>query len=326
MSDKKREECEDFTNVIAKTDLGIGKKTQGKVRDVYELEDSVVLVATDRLSAFDRSIAIIPCKGRVLNSVSQFWFESTQDIIKNHMISVPHPNVLIAKKCTVFQIEFVVRGFITGSSNTSLWTHYSKGVRSYCGHQFPDGLIKHQKLDKNIVTPTTKSTVHDELIDKKGIVEQGLMTAEDFDFCEQKALELFAFGQKTAKEHGLILVDTKYEFGKDNEGNILLVDEIHTPDSSRYWLADSYDAKMEKKEDPESIDKDIVRRWIVKNCDPYKDETLPQAPSELLSTLSSRYIDLFEMITGNKFVSGEGKERSEQGLVEKLVVAGVINK
>jgi len=207
----------------------------------------------------------------------------------------------LAKKCDVFQIEFVVRGYITGSTSTSLWTVYNNGDRIYCGNDLPEGLLKNQKLDANMLTPTTKEEHHDRPISPDEIVSEGWMTQVDWDYCSQKALELFAFGQKKAAENGMILVDTKYEMGRDSDGEIMLIDEIHTPDSSRYWIAKTYDERMAAGQEPQNIDKEFLRLWFVDNCDPYNDEILPEAPKELVTELSSRYIYLYETITGGVF-------------------------
>jgi phosphoribosylaminoimidazole-succinocarboxamide synthase len=217
------------------------------------------------------------------------------------VIDIPDPNITIAKKCKVFPIEFVVRGYITGSTSTSLWTVYKNGDREYCGNKLEEGLVKNQKLEQNMLTPTTKEEDHDRPISPKEIVKEGWMTQEDWDFCSNKALELFSFGQKKAAENGMILVDTKYEMGKDEDGNIVLIDEIHTPDSSRYWIEKTYQERIEKAEEPQNIDKEFLRLWFVDNCDPYNDSTLPEAPNDLVVELSSRYIYLYETITGGIF-------------------------
>jgi phosphoribosylaminoimidazole-succinocarboxamide synthase len=217
------------------------------------------------------------------------------------VIDVPDPNVTLAKKCNVFPIEFVVRGYITGSTSTALWTVYNKGDREYCGNVLPEGLVKNQKLDATMLTPTTKEEHHDRPIAPDEIVNEEWMTQENWDYCSQKALELFSFGQKKAAENGMILVDTKYEMGSDADGNIVLIDEIHTPDSSRYWIAESYDKRMAMGDEPQNIDKEFLRLWFVDNCDPYHDEILPDAPEELVMELSSRYIYLYETITGGLF-------------------------
>ena len=218
----------ELNNTLTETSLDGGSKRTGKVRDQYDLGDKVALITTDRQSAFDRVLASIPFKGQVLNLTSAWWFEQTKHIIHNQVIDVPDPNVTLAKKCDVFPIEFVVRGYITGSTSTALWTVYNNGDREYCGNILPEGLKKNQKLDANMLTPTTKEEHHDRPIAPLEIVSEGWMTQEDWDYCSQKALELFAFGQKKAAENGMILVDTKYEMGRDKEGNIVLIDEIHT--------------------------------------------------------------------------------------------------
>jgi phosphoribosylaminoimidazole-succinocarboxamide synthase len=281
------------------------------VRDSYRKDETMLFVTTDRQSAFDRVLASVPFKGQVLNLTSAWWFDQTRHIIPNHLISVPDPNTIIAKKADVFPIEFVVRGYITGSTSTSLWTQYNSGVRTYCGITFPEGLVKNQKLDAPVLTPTTKEEHHDRPIAPDEIVSEGWMSKEDWQQASEFALQLFGFGQKTALEHGLILVDTKYEMGKDKEGNIMLIDEIHTPDSSRYWLADSYQRRLEQGLEPKNIDKEFLRLWFKDHCDPYNDEVLPAAPDELVIELSQRYIQLFEMITGEAFKFPNASELKE---------------
>ena len=303
----------ELNNTLTETNLPNGSKKTGKVRDQYDLGDKVALITTDRQSAFDRILASVPFKGQVLNLTSAWWFDQTKDIIPNQVIDVPDPNVTLAKKCDVFPIEFVVRGYITGSTSTSLWTVYNNGNRTYCGNDLPEGLVKNQKLDDNMLTPTTKEEHHDRPIAPDEIVNEGWMTQEDWDYCSKKALELFAFGQKKAAENEMILVDTKYEMGRDAEGTIRLIDEIHTPDSSRYWIAKTYDERMAVGQEPQNIDKEFLRLWFVDNCDPYNDETLPEAPEELVAELSSRYIYLYETITGEVFPFPDtGKSVSER--------------
>ena len=291
----------ELNNTLTKTFFPGGTKKTGKVRDQYDLGERVVLVTTDRQSAFDRILASVPFKGQVLNLTSAWWFEQTKHIIPNHVISIPDPNVTLAKKCDVFPIEFVVRGYITGSTSTSLWTVYNGGSREYCGNFLPEGLIKNQKLDTNMLTPTTKEEHHDRPITPKEIVSEGWMSEGDWKYCSQKALELFSFGQKRATKNGMILVDTKYEMGRDVSGNIVLVDEIHTPDSSRYWISETYEDRMSAGKEPQNIDKEFLRLWFVDNCDPYNDKTLPEAPEDLVIELSRRYIYLYETITGEVF-------------------------
>ncbi len=303
---------------LTETSFAFGKKSQGKVRDAYDLGDKLMLITTDRLTAFDRQLALIPYKGQVLNLTSAWWFEQTADVVPNHLIAVPDPNVVIAKKCSVFPIEFVVRGYITGTTGTSLWTIYQKGAREYCGITFPEGLRKNQKLEQPVLTPTTKEKEHDRPLSPKEIVAEGWMTQDDWDEASQLAMKLYQRGVEIAAEHGLILVDTKYEFGRDRDGRIIVVDEIHTPDSSRYWLANSYADRFAKREEPENIDKEFLRIWFAKHCDPYKDEILPQAPQELIEALAARYIQLYEMITGRAFTFAQ-----QPGPIDKRILRNV---
>merc|ERR1719491_323703 len=226
------------------------KRLKGKVRDRYEGKDKLALVTTDRQSGFDRTLTKVPFKGQVLNLTSAYWFERTKSIVDNHIISIPHPNVSIVKKCTPFPIEFVVRSYMTGSTSTSIWKNYHDGVRNYCGHQLPDGMKKNQKLEENILTPTTKEE-HDRPISEADIISEEWMKKEDLDVCAKAALAVFARGQEISAERGMILVDTKYEFGKDADGVICLIDEVLTPDSSRYWLKDSYQERIAAGKEPE---------------------------------------------------------------------------
>ncbi|NIA32034.1 MAG: phosphoribosylaminoimidazolesuccinocarboxamide synthase [Actinobacteria bacterium] len=309
----------ELNNCLTETNLPLGKKVVGKVRDTYDLGDKLVLITTDRQSAFDRVLASIPFKGQVLNMTSAWWFEQTKHITDNHVIAIPDPNVTVAKKCDVLPIEFVVRGYITGSTSTSLWTVYNKGNREYCGNILSEGLRKNQILSAPMLTPTTKEKEHDRPIAPAEIVSEGWLTQEEWDETGAKALALFAFGQEKALEHGLILVDTKYEFGKDEDGNILLIDEIHTPDSSRYWIADTYEKRFAAHEEPQNIDKEFLRLWFMKNCDPYNDEVLPEAPEELVVELSNRYIYLYETITGENFIFPEASEPVHERLVKNVV-------
>ena len=291
----------ELNNTLTETTLDRGEKRTGKVRDQYSLGDKIALITTDRQSAFDRVLASIPFKGQVLNLTSAWWFEQTKDIIPNQVINIPDPNITLAKNCEVFPIEFVVRGYITGSTSTSLWTVYNNGDREYCGNILSEGLVKNQKLDSNMLTPTTKEEHHDRPIAPNDIVREGWMTQTDWEYCSQKALELFEYGQKKAAENGMILVDTKYEMGKAENGEIVLIDEIHTPDSSRYWIAETYNERIASGNEPQNIDKEFLRLWFVDNCDPYNDEVLPAAPEDLIVELSSRYIYLYETITGQLF-------------------------
>ncbi|MFO7949562.1 MAG: phosphoribosylaminoimidazolesuccinocarboxamide synthase [Candidatus Fermentibacteraceae bacterium] len=298
------------------TGLGLPGRVEGKVRDIYDLGNRLVLITTDRQSAFDRVLAQVPFKGQVLNLVSAWWFEQTADIVPNHVIDVPDPTATLAQKCRPFPVEFVVRGYLTGSTSTSAWTLYHQGERNICGNVLPDGMRKNQRFPEPIITPTTKSDEHDESITPEGIVEQGLMTAGDWEKASSIALALFGRGMELASRNGLILVDTKYEMGTDDEGNIVLIDEIHTPDSSRYWLADSYQERFAAGEKPESIDKEFLRLWFRERCDPYAEEELPQPPDDLVVELSTRYIRLYEMITGREFspATGDPIERLRRNL------------
>ncbi|KAJ0981435.1 hypothetical protein J5N97_009690 [Dioscorea zingiberensis] len=294
---------------LERTVPGLRSKARGKVRDVYDAGDYLVLVTTDRQSAFDRVLASIPFKGQVLNETSLWWFNMTQHITPNAVVSTPDKNVTIAKKCSVFPVEFVVRGFVTGSTDTSLWTVYNKGLRKYCGNVLPEGMVKNQKLPTNILTPTTKAVDHDVPVSPEEIVKLGLMTQDEYDEVSSKALNLFAYGQQVALEHGLLLVDTKYEFGKGSDGKILLIDEVHTPDSSRYWIADSYEEQFSAGLEPENVDKEFLRLWFKNHCNPYDDKVLPVAPEELVCELAWRYIFLFERITNTKFKLPETQEQ-----------------
>ena len=308
----------ELNNTLTETALSSGSKRTGKVRDQYELDNKIVLITTDRQSAFDRVLASIPFKGQVLNLTSAWWFDQTKDIIPNHVIKIPDPNVTIVKKCEVFPIEFVVRGYITGSTSTSLWTVYNNGDREYCGNTLQEGLVKNQKLDTNMLTPTTKEEHHDRPISPDEIISEEWMTQKDWDYCSQMALELFAFGQVKARQNGMILVDTKYEMGRDKDGIIRLIDEIHTPDSSRYWVANTYEERMSAGQEPQNIDKEFLRLWFVDNCDPYNDEILPDAPEELVAELSSRYIYLYETVVGESFPFPDASKLVEERINENL--------
>ncbi|MFZ2150318.1 MAG: phosphoribosylaminoimidazolesuccinocarboxamide synthase [Minisyncoccia bacterium] len=293
---------EHIDDVLVETNFpALGEKKVGKVRDIYTATDHITLISTDRHSSFDRNIASIPFKGEVLNQISLFWFENTKDIVPNHVISTPDPNIVVAKKCKVIPIEMVVRGYITGSTNTSLWTIYKNGQRDFGNFILPDGMKKNQKLDKSVLTPTTKSEKHDRPITPKEIVEEGMVPEKLWNEMADKAIKIFTRGQEIALSKGLILVDTKYEFGLDENGKLMLIDEIHTPDSSRYWKANTYEERFSQGLDPEFFDKEFLRLWFKENCDPYKDEVLPQAPPELVAELSRRYIEIYEIITGKSF-------------------------
>lgn len=283
----------------------LGPKKTGKVRDIYERNEKLVLITTDRHSSFDRIIAHIPWKGQVLNQASAWWFERTKDIVPNHVLAVPDPNVTIARKCTLLPVEAVVRGYLTGVTDTAAWTRYAAGQRSFGQTTLPDGMRKNQKLSQPIFDPTTKEALHDRALTPDQMIADGFITSDQFERIKGTALKLFSRGQELAARNGLILVDTKYEFGIDSDGALILIDEIHTPDSSRYWQLESYAARFAAGEEPEYFDKEFLRLWFRDHCDPYRDATLPPAPPELVDELSRRYIAMFEQITGTRFVYGE---------------------
>lgn len=292
--------------VLRETDFkGLGEKKVGKVRDIYIQPDRLILVTTDRHSSFDRIIAHIPWKGQVLNQISAWWFEQTKDIIKNQVLAVPDPNVTVAKKMKLVPVEAVMRGYLTGVTDTSIWTRYQKGTRQFGDLTLPDGLKKNIKLPSPVFDPTTKEDTHDRAISTGQMIEEGLITKELLQQVKDTATKLFLRGQEIAARRGLILVDTKYEFGTDEQGELVLIDEIHTPDSSRYWQMEGYEESLATGKEPKSFDKEFLRLWFKENCDPYKDATLPDAPAELVEELSRRYIQMYEQITGEKFVPGE---------------------
>lgn len=275
----------------------------GKVRESYNLPDGRrVMVATDRQSAFDVVLAAVPFKGQVLTQTARFWFDATADICPNHVIEYPDPNVIVARRLDMLPVEMVVRDYITGSTDTSIWPMYKRGERHMYGIDFPDGLVKNARLPGTILTPTTKGALgeHDHPIAPAEIVAQGMLSQAQWDELARLSLALFARGREIAAKHRLILVDTKYEFGVDPEGRITIADEIHTPDSSRYWRADSYPARFAAGEEPESLDKEFLRLWIAARCDPYKDP-IPEIPPETLLAFSGKYIALFEQVTGLRF-------------------------
>ena len=277
---------------------------RGKVRENYDLADgSRIIIATDRLSAFDRIITAVPLKGQVLTQIARFWFDRTADLCPNHVIEYPDPNVLRCRKLTIMPVEVVVRDYLAGTTSTAILTMYKAGRREMYGHRFPDGMRPNQKLPETILTPTSKAFDaggHDEELTPAQIVDGKLLTQAQWDRVSELALALFARGRELAAERGLILVDTKYEFGFDESGEIILADEIHTPDSSRYWFAGSYPERFAAGLPPESFDKDFVRTWVVARCDPYKDD-LPVVPAEINLEAARIYISVFETITGQRF-------------------------
>jgi phosphoribosylaminoimidazole-succinocarboxamide synthase len=276
---------------------------RGKVRDNYDLPDGRrIIIASDRISAFDRVLASIPLKGQVLTQTARFWFEETRDICPNHVLEYPDPNVVVGRRLDILPVEIVVRDYLAGTTGTSILTLYKAGQRQMYGVRLPDGLRDNQKLPQPIITPTSKAFDggHDEPLTPEEIVSQGLLAAAQWQQLSDYAFALFARGQEIAARHGLILVDTKYEFGTDAEGRIILADEIHTPDSSRYWLANSYEERFASGERPDSFDKDFVRSWVAARCDPYKDP-IPEIPAEVIRATAQVYVRAFETITGRRF-------------------------
>ncbi|MFE0017588.1 phosphoribosylaminoimidazolesuccinocarboxamide synthase [Mesorhizobium sp. NPDC059054] len=277
---------------------------KGKVRENYDLPDGRrIIIATDRLSAFDIVLASIPFKGQVLTQTARYWFEETADICPNHVLDYPDPNVVIGTRLDILPVEIVVRGYLAGTTSTSVLTKYRNGERDMYGVRLPDGLRDNEKLPQTIITPTSKAFDggHDEPLSRTEILERGLLTEAQWKTVSDYALALFARGQARAAERGLILVDTKYEFGTDRDGRIVLADEIHTPDSSRYWIAESYGKSFETGERPRSFDKDFIRAWVAERCDPYKD-AIPEIPAELIQQTSEVYKQAYEVITGKAFV------------------------
>lgn len=285
----------------------LGEKYEGKVRDNYTQGDKRFIVVTDRLSAFDRVIALIPFKGQVLNQMAKFWFEKTADIMGNHVIEFPDPNVVLAKQCTAMPVEMVVRGYLTGVTTTSAWYHYEKGERDFCGNKLPDGMKKNERFPEPILTPSTKAEYggHDESVSRENILGRGIITPEQFDYMAEKSMELYKRGVEIAAKQGIILVDTKYEFGVNKEGEIVLIDEIHTPDSSRFWFANEYEARLASGEEQKKIDKEYLREWLADRG--FRGEgDIPEIPDEVRAETARRYIEAYELITGEKFVAEVG--------------------
>jgi phosphoribosylaminoimidazole-succinocarboxamide synthase len=309
---------------LQETSLPLPDKTSGKVRDWYDLPGGKrLIVTTDRLSAFDRILAAVPYKGQVLNQLSAWWFEQTQDIVPNHIVSLPDPNAAMVKVAEPFPVEVIVRGYITGVTSTALWYRYSLGERNIYGYEFPDGLRKNQALAEPIITPTTKGGAmgHDERLTCAEVVEKGLLDKSTWDQVQAAALAVFKRGQEVAHRAGIILVDTKYEFGCAADGNLLLIDEVHTPDSSRFWKADSYETRFGAGEDPENFDKEFVR--LAYAAKGYRGEgEIPSMPDDLWASASERYIQIYEMLTGQEFIPGTYP--IQERLIVNLKQAGII--
>ena len=288
-------------NVLQESNLeGCGTLERGKVRDSYKNGDRRVIVVTDRISAFDCVLGTIPFKGQVLNQLAAFWFERTQDIVPNHVISVPDPNIMIVKECEQLPLEFIVRGYITGVTKTSAWYNYEKGARTICGNRLPDGLRKDQKLDAPIITPTTKLEAHDRNISREEAISEGLIDGDTFDECAEICLTLYASAVEHAASQGLIFVDTKYELGR-LDGRIVVSDEINTPDSSRYWFADTYEDRFDAGQEQRKLDKEYVRQWLAGQG--FRgDGTPPDLPDDVRVEAARRYIQAYELVTGQPFV------------------------
>ncbi len=295
-----RELCE---TTLHETDFqGLGEKHPGKVRDSYVQGDRRTIVVTDRVSCFDVVVGTIPLKGQVLNQLAAFWFEKTRGAIPNHLIEVPDPAVSIVQECELLPVEFVYRGYLTGSTKTSIWTAYERGERSYCGHALPEGLKRHEQLPEPLLTPTTKATQgeHDELASRASLIESGAISEALYDEAARITGDLFRIGQDFAASRGLILADTKYELGLGPDGKLVVIDEIHTPDSSRYWYRDRYDQAMSKGQSPPAIDKEYVRLWLGEQG--YQgDGTPPELPLEVRCEAARRYVEVFEKVTGQAF-------------------------
>lgn len=295
----------------------LGEVYEGKVRDNYTRGDQRIIIISDRLSAFDRIITKVPFKGQVLNQMATFWFNQTKDIVGDHMIEAPDPTAIVVKECNALPVEMVVRGYITGVTTTSAWYNYEKGVRDFCGNQLPEGLKKDQKFDQPILTPSTKAEQggHDESVSREAILDRGVISVEDFDYMADVSMKLYNRGVEIAGKQGIILVDTKYEFGKTKDGEIILIDEIHTPDSSRFWFANEYEKRFEAGETQKKIDKEYVREWLADRGFIGEGE-IPNVPDEIRVEAARRYIEAYELITGQEFMAevGDPLPRIEKNL------------
>jgi phosphoribosylaminoimidazole-succinocarboxamide synthase len=295
-----RDTCD---KTLVRTDLiELGTREEGKVRDSYLSGGRRFIVVTDRVSCFDVVVGTLPFKGQVLNQIAAFWLEKTARIAANHLLEVPDPNVSVVRNCRPLPVEFIYRGYLTGSTSTSIWTAYARGERSYCGHSLPEGLHRHERLPEPLLTPTTKAArgEHDMLTSREEIIASGALDAELYDEAARITGALFAEGQRWAAGRGLILVDTKYELGLDEHDALVVIDEIHTPDSSRYWYRDAYDRALSEGRDPEALDKEYVRRWLGEQG--YRgDGAPPEIPLEVRCEAARRYIEAFEQLTGRGF-------------------------
>jgi len=280
----------------------LGERIEGKVRDSYVAGDRRTIVVSDRVSCFDVVVGTIPLKGQVLNQIAAFWFDEVADLAKHHLISVPDPSASVVKECRILPVEFVMRGYLTGSTKTSIWTAYAAGEREYCGHRLPEGLRRHEPLPEALLTPTTKAPMgdHDELSSRDALIASGAIDAELYDEAARIAHRLYERGQQWAAKRGLILVDTKYEMGIDSSGDLVVVDEIHTPDSSRYWYRDGYERALAAGDAPPALDKEYVRLWLGEQG--YKGNgPSPPIPDDVRCEAARRYIEAFEQLTGRRF-------------------------
>lgn len=282
------------------------ERYDGKVRDCYidRERGERIIVVTDRLSAFDAVVGVIPSKGQVLNQLAQFWFEQTAHIAPNHMLRVPDPNVMIARECEPLPVELVMRSYLTGVTSTSIWKAYEGGARTFCGHALPDGMKKNQKLPAPILTPSTKAAKgdHDISVSREELLAMGRISEANFERAAQLAAKLFAEGQRFAATRGLILADTKYEMGLAKDGTLVVIDEIHTPDSSRYWYAEDYEQRLAAGEEPRSLSKEYVRQWLANEAKWSGDGPPPPMPDDVRLEAARRYIASYELVTGRTFV------------------------
>ncbi len=295
-----RDQCE---KTLKRTDFpSLGTREEGKVRDSYIRDKQRFIVVTDRVSCFDVVVSTLPFKGQVLNQLAAFWFEKTADIARNHLVSVPDPNVSVVLECRSLPVEFVQRAYLTGSSPTSIWTAYESGERSYCGHSLPNGLHQHEPLPEPLLTPTTKAPKgsHDELISREELIARGAIEADLYDRAAALTAKLFEEGRRWAESRGLILADTKYEIGLDEQDRLVVIDEIHTPDSSRYWYRDGYERALSQGDDPQALDKEYVRRWLIDRG--YQGQgALPEIPVEVRCEAARRYIETYEQVSARRF-------------------------
>lgn len=309
-----------MAKALVNTDFNFPGQTQvyhGKVRDVYSIgDDTLVMIATDRISAFDVVLPEgIPYKGQVLNQIAEYFLDATSDIVPNWKLATPDPMVSVGIRCEGFRVEMIIRGYLTGSA----WREYKAGCRELCGVKLPEGMRENQAFPEPIITPTTKADAgHDENISKEEIIAQGIVSAEDYEQMEAYTRKLFARGQQMAAEKGLILVDTKYEFGK-HDGKVYLIDEIHTPDSSRYFYADGYEERFEKGEPQRQLSKEFVRQWLIENgFMGQPGQKVPEMTPEIVKSISDRYIELFEHVTGQQFVKAPDENLKDRIAVNVL--------